>query len=163
MRKFFYAILCMFMNIKSAFHCWRCGFSCNELNVRTELVDLREAFHLLSMGFEPVQVDYTNNGTHDTFYFRRSAMLLMALDTYRKAIRTTVNAVDYDDLTAVCTIPGSQISPIDDKTLENVIASRGHVREAFAYMSWPVETRQAYIAANADTRRRMVDDAYRRG
>lgn len=80
MRKIFYEILCMLMNIKSAFHCWKCGFSYNELNTRTELVDLREALHLLSMGFEPVRGDYTNNGAHDTFDFRRTAALLMALD-----------------------------------------------------------------------------------
>lgn len=163
MRKLYFAILCLMENIKATIHCHRCGITCNELNTRTELVNLREALHLLSMGFEPVQVDYTSNGAHDTFDFRRTAALLMALTDYRQAIREAVRGVDYDDYTAVCDIPGSTISPVDEVALDNIIAPRGHVREAFAYESWPVETRQAYIAANADTRRRMVDAAYQRG
>lgn len=163
MRKIFYEILCMLMNIKSAFHCWKCGFSYNELNTRTELVDLREALHLLSMGFEPVRGDYTNNGAHDTFDFRRTAALLMALTDYRRTIREAVRSVDYDDYTAVCDIPGSTISPIDEAALENIIAPRGNVREAFAYMAWPVEKRKEYISSSADSREKMVAAAYSRG
>lgn len=163
MRKIFFTILCWIKKIELWIHCKSCNVPCNKTYVSCELVNLREALHLLSMGFEPVQVDYNGDGAHDTFYFRRKPALLMALTDYRRVIRKTVNAVDYDSLTAVCTIPGSQISPIDDTALENVIAPRGHVREALAYESWPVETRQVYIAADTDTRRRMVDAAYQRG
>ena len=163
MRKIYYVILCWIENLKSWLHWKSCNVPYNETYVLCELVNLREALHLMNESFDPAEVDYHSSGEHDSFYFRRSAALWMELDAYRKTIRTTVNAMNYDDLTAVCAIPGGQISPIDDAALENVIAPRGHVREAFAYTSWPVETRQGYIAANAETRRRMVDEAYQRG
>lgn len=163
MRKLCFTILCCFENIKAAIHCKRCGFPCNELNARTELVDLREALHLLSAGFEPVEADYTSNGGRDRFYFRRTPALLIALDAYRKAIREAVSAVGYDDLVRVYDIPGSKISPIDETALDNTVAPRGHIREAFAYEGWPVDMRQKYIEADADTRRRLVDSAYCRG
>lgn len=163
MRKLCFTILCWFENIKAAIHCKRCGFPCNDLNTCIELVDLREALHLLSAGFEPMEANYTNSGERNTFHFHRTPALLMALDTYRKAIREAVSAVGYDDLVRVCDIPGSKISPDDGAALDNTVAPRGHVREAFAYESWPVAMRQAYIAGDADTRRRMVDAAYQRG
>ena len=163
MRKLYFAILCLMENIKATIHCHRCGVTCNELNTRTELVNLREALHLLSMGFEPVQVDYISNGAHDTFDFRRTAALLMALTNYRQAIREAVRGVDYDDYTAVCDIPGSTISPIDETALDNVIAPRGNVREAFAYMTWPVHMWRKYVEADAKTRKQLVDCAYCRG
>lgn len=163
MRKVYCTIICWTENLKSWLHWKSCNVPYHEKYVLCELVNLREAFSLIDAGFIPVEVSYTESGERDSFYFRRTPALLMALTDYRRAIRKTVNAVNYDGLTAVCAIPGSQISPIDDTTLEGVIAPRGHVREAFAYESWPIEMRQAYIAADADTRRRMVDKAYRRG
>lgn len=163
MRKLYYIVRCSLETIKAAIHCRRCGFSLNERNVLCECVNLREAFNLMDVGFIPVKVSYADNGGYDGFYFRRTPALLMALDTYRKTIREAVDAVDYGDLVSVCRVPGSQISPISDMELENVIAPRGHVMEAFAYESWPVEMRQAYIVADAGTRRKMVDEVYQRG
>lgn len=163
MRKVYYAIICWIENLKSWLHWKSYNVPYHEIYVLCEPVNLREAFSLIDADFIPVEVSYTGSGEHDSFYFRRTPALLMALTDYRQAIREAAYSVDYDGLTTVCTIPGSQISYIDDVALENVIAPRGHVREAFAYESWPVETRQAYIAANADTRRRMVDEAYQRG
>lgn len=87
----------------------------------------------------------------------------MALADYRRAIREAVRGVEYDDYTAVCDIPGSKISPIDETTLDNTIAPRGNVRAAFAYMVWPADMRRKYIEADADTRRQLVDSAYCRG
>lgn len=163
MRKLYFMILCWIENIKAAIHCKRCGFPVNKINVLCEFVNLRDALHLLSAGFEPVEVDHADNGGDDTFYFRRTAALLMALDAYRKAIRETVNAVDYEDFIAACGVPGSRISFIDDTALANMIVPRGHVREAMAYEGWPETMRHAYVKADADTRRRMVNTAYQRG
>lgn len=162
MRKLYFAILCLIENIRATIYCCKCGVTCNKLNARTELVDQREALHLLGMGFEPMHVDYNSNGEHDTFNFRRTAALLMALADYRRAIREAVRGVEYEDYVTPCDISGSKISPIDEVALNNIIAPRGNARESFAYVSWPVEKRQAYIAADADTRRRMVDEAYQR-
>lgn len=163
MRKLYFAILCLMENMKAMIHCRKCGVTCNELNARTELVDLREALHLLGMGFEPMHVDYNSNGEHDTFNFRRTAALLMALSDYRRAIREAVRGVEYDDYVAACDIPGSKISPIDEAALDSIIAPRGNAREAFAYMSWPVEKRKEYVSSSADSRKEMIAVAYTRG
>lgn len=160
MTKFYYAARCLFENMKAAIHCKRYGFTANEINLLCEPVNLREALFLIEAGFSPVEVQYTDNGAWDAFFFRRTPAMLMTLEVYREEIRKATGAVDYFDLAAVCDIPGSKISPIDDTALANVIAPRGHVCEAFAYESWPVEQRKAYIAADADTRRRMVDTVY---
>lgn len=163
MRKLYYVVSCWFKIIKMAIHCKRCGFCVNETNVLCEMVDLREALHLFDFGFEPVKVQYESNGERDSFYFRRTAALLMELADYRRAIKQAVCKIDYATYVLPSEISGSMISPIDEVSLSNCFAPRGHVREAFAYESWPAATRKEYIESDTDTRRCMVDDAYNMG
>lgn len=161
MSKLYFVILCWFENIKAAIHCWRCGFDLRGIGTRCEYVNLREALYLLDAGFTPASVDYQNDGENDTFWFKRTAELLKALSDYRKAVYGTTDVMEYGDLTKVCDIPGSRISPIDDEALENVVAPRGHVREAFAYATWAKGARRAYVGTDAITRKSMVDDTYK--
>lgn len=163
MRKVYYAIICWIENVKSWMRCKSYNIPYNKTYVLCEFVNLREALHLMNAGFAPAKVDYHSNGAHDTFDFRRTPALLMALTDYRRAIREAVRGVDYGDYTAVCDIPGSTISPIDEMALDDIIAPRGNVREAFAYMAWPVEKRKEYINSSADSREKMVAAAYSRG
>lgn len=161
MSKLYFVILCWFENIKAAIHCWRCGFDLRGIGARCECVNLREALYLLDAGFTPVRVDYQNNGENDTFWFNRTATLLKELVYYRKMVHETTDTMEYDDLTQVCDIPGSRISPIDDEALENVVAPRGHVQEAFVYATWTKRTRRAYVGTDAITRKSMIDNVYK--
>lgn len=130
-------------------------------NVHCEMTTVREAFHLMAAGYEPVKAELVDsNGELDHFYFKRIPELLMKLADYRKAASATLSAIDYDDMAKIADIPGSRISPIDDTALEYCFAPNEQMREVFAYELWPVDTRKAYIAADTATRRRMIDEAY---
>lgn len=167
MRRMFYMILCGIKNVKWAIHCKMLAddlsINLSETHWNCEFVGVNDAFHLMGLGFEPSSVRYENPADYDHFYFKRTPALLMALDAYHKKIRDAVSAVDFDNLMLPCEIPGSKISPEDSVAIDNTIAPIGHVKERFAYESWPKERRQAYIAAGPDERRNMIDAAYNRG
>lgn len=144
-------------------YCRRCGCKCPELNAYTDSVRLCSAFHLMSAGFEPLYVDLHDNSEYDEFYFELTPELQKVLADYRQTMGDAVKDMTYDELTQICSVPGSNVSPEDEAGMEYPYQPHGNVRERFAYMSWPVEKRQTYISADADTRRMMVDAAYQRG
>lgn len=143
--------------------CKRCGCRCHELNAYTDSVRLCSAFYLMANGFNPLYVDFHDNSEYDEFYFERTPELQKALADYRKTLNEAVEDMTFDELTQICSIPGSKVSPEDNEGMEYPYQPHGNTKERFAYMSWPLERRQTYIVADAGTRRRMVDEAYQRG
>ena len=162
MTKFYYSFVCAIRYFKMWVHCKQCGFPTSDENVRCEFVNAREAFLLLDCGISPRAVYFCGNPAYDDFRFQRTPRLLALLDEQRGKIDKARRFVSYDNAVLVCEIPGSRVSPIDNE-LQDIFAPRDYAREALAYESWPIERRKAYIAADADTRRLMVDAAYREG
>ena len=167
MCKIFYAILCLFKNIKSAVHCKiladDLGIDFSTTHWKCEMLSVKDAFYLMGAGIEPVNVSYSKFDTNDHFYFHRTPKLLTMLANYHKMLNDSVADIEYDDLAHVYEIPRGNLSPNSIEDLEAPFQPHGYARERFAYLSWPVEMRKKYISSSADSRREMIAAAYARG